>query len=137
MNPELLPPPNEVVDTQDWGNHKTVRVVGVTYRDEGFEMLWKRGVISKTPMSQFIGVNLVPEPDNDHDPEAIAVYVGQIHVGYIPRNSTDTFHELLANNREFLMVPAILTTQHDGRWRVHMEVASDVVYDNREKKIRG
>jgi hypothetical protein len=30
-------------------------------------------------------LRLVREPDNPHDPDAVAVYSGTMHIGYIPR----------------------------------------------------
>lgn len=41
-------------------------------------------------------VELVPEPTNEHDPNAIAVYVDGAHVGYVPASETGEVRQLLA-----------------------------------------
>lgn len=41
-------------------------------------------------------VELVPEPANEHDPNAIAVYVDGAHVGYVPADETEDVQQLLA-----------------------------------------
>ncbi len=35
-------------------------------------------------------VQLIPEPTNPNDPNAIMVFINSIHVGYVPRNECDT-----------------------------------------------
>ena len=39
--------------------------------------------------------DLIPEPDNPHDPNAIGVVVGGEHVGYIARDRTELYHPFL------------------------------------------
>lgn len=41
-------------------------------------------------------VSLVPEPENPHDPNAIAVYVDDVHIGYIPAVDCTEVHQLLS-----------------------------------------
>lgn len=38
-------------------------------------------------------LTLVPEPDNDHDSDAIAVYRGKTRLGYIRKEETAKIHE--------------------------------------------
>lgn len=40
-------------------------------------------------------VNLVVEPDNPHDPEAVAIYYGQSKLGYIPQGKNTLFSTFL------------------------------------------
>ena len=44
-------------------------------------------------------VELVPEPENPHDPKAIKVLVDGVHVGYIKAGSCAHIHRLLQENR--------------------------------------
>lgn len=44
---------------------------------------------------QDMEAELVPEPDNPHDPNAIRVDVGGVKVGYIPREQTARIHALI------------------------------------------
>ena len=46
-----------------------------------------------------IKTELVPEPDNPHDPNAIKVIVDGVHVGYIKSGSCSHVHKLLKENR--------------------------------------
>ena len=50
---------------------------------------------------------LVPEPDNPHDPKAIKVLVDGVHVGYIKAGSCAHIHKLLRENRIQSIVPRI------------------------------
>ena len=43
-----------------------------------------------------VNVQLVPEPDNPHDPSAIKVIADGIHVGYVPAKETSTVKGLLS-----------------------------------------
>lgn len=51
---------------------------------------------------------LVPEPDNPHDPKAIKVLVDGVHVGYIKAGSCAHIHKLLRENRIQSIVPRII-----------------------------
>lgn len=42
---------------------------------------------------------LVPDPDNEHNPKAIKVFVDGVHVGYIKDGSCAHIHKLLRENR--------------------------------------
>lgn len=44
-------------------------------------------------------VELLPEPDNPHDPKAIKVVVDGVHVGYIKAGSCAHVHKLLESDR--------------------------------------
>lgn len=46
-----------------------------------------------------IKTELIPEPDNPHDPKAIKVIVDGVHVGYIKSGSCAHVHKLLRENR--------------------------------------
>ena len=51
---------------------------------------------------------LVPEPDNPHDPKAIKVLVDGVHIGYIKAGSCAHIHKLLRENRIQRIVPKII-----------------------------
>ena len=51
---------------------------------------------------------LVPEPDNPHDPKAIKVLVDGVHVGYIKAGSCAHVHRLLRENRIQKLEPSIV-----------------------------
>lgn len=51
---------------------------------------------------------LVPEPDNPHDPKAIKVLVDGVHVGYIKSGSCAHVHKLIREGRIEKIVPQIV-----------------------------
>lgn len=50
---------------------------------------------------------LVPEPENPHDPKAIMVLVDGVHVGYIKAGSCAHIHKLIRENRIQKIEPKI------------------------------
>jgi hypothetical protein len=51
---------------------------------------------------------LVPEPENPHDPKAIKVLVDGVHVGYIKAGSCAHLHRLIRENRIQKIEPKII-----------------------------
>lgn len=66
-----------------------MEVVGESYRIGNLHQIIRQ-YLGDVPQRGEIEVaaQLVPEPDNQNDPDAIAVYVLGLQVGYIPRDST-------------------------------------------------
>jgi hypothetical protein len=62
---------------------------------------------------------LVPEPDNPHDPKAIKVLVDGVHVGYIKAGSCAHIHKLLRENRIQSIRPSIV----GGKYKAVYEYA--------------
>ena len=60
-------------------------VAGLSYRSDDIPNKWFH-----KPDADCDGLSaeLIPEPDNKHDKNAIKVIVSGIHVGYVPRNLT-------------------------------------------------
>ena len=57
----------------------------------------------------YLVADLIPHPDNEHDPNAIGVWVGGSQIGWVPTANTATFHEVIA--AEFsLRLPVQLCT---------------------------
>lgn len=72
------------IDGQGMRQNKTIKnanmnsfIAGIKYRDNYEEMLSK--------LSEGMEVQLKKDPDNPYDPDAIAVYNGEDHLGYIPK----------------------------------------------------
>lgn len=106
---------------------KTVshKVAGTSYRQEALlamgeknpdynltkkELLkrWPEGVTVYEYNFHPQKAELVPEPDNPHDPKAIKVLVDGVHVGYIKAGSCAHIHKLLRENRIQSIVPRII-----------------------------
>lgn len=61
-----------------------LEVVGESYRQTELWVL--AGGVTTERVRKDIVAFLIPEPDNQHDPNAIAVYIDRFPVGYIPRD---------------------------------------------------
>ncbi len=61
-------------------------VAGFTYWD-GLEVIEELSIGDK--------VELVCEPDNPYDPQAIAIYYGEYKIGYVPRDKNSLLSMLL------------------------------------------
>lgn len=74
----------DYVDGQDHHQHKTIKnanlnsfIAGIKYRDNYEELLAK--------LEEGMELQIKPEPDNEFDKDALAVYNGNDHLGYIPK----------------------------------------------------
>jgi len=59
------------------------QLVGVKYRQQEFTQ-------AKVCINDVL--QLMPEPNNVHDPKAIAIYKGGIQIGYVPRKDNQSIH---------------------------------------------
>jgi hypothetical protein len=70
-----------------------VRVVGVSYRQAEI----RRAVgVSRGPVAEHVLADLVAEPENEHDPNAVAVCVSGHHVGYLSRDDAARYQAAIA-----------------------------------------
>lgn len=100
-------------------------VAGTSYRQEIIQAMGvknpdyalnKRQLVKKYPQGKTVPeylflprkAELVPEPENPHDPEAIKVLVDGQHVGYIKAGSCAHIHRLLQENRIQKIKPKII-----------------------------
>lgn len=74
----------DYIDGQDHHQRKVIKnanmnsfVAGIKYRDNYEELLAK--------LKEGMELQIKPEPDNEFDPDALAVYNGDDHLGYIPK----------------------------------------------------
>lgn len=96
-------------------NKETHKVAGITYRLDAFLELGeenpdykmtKREIIDEGMTDQRIwkydfypvNVELVPEPENPHDPQAIKVVIDGRHIGYIKSGSCAHIHNLIKSS---------------------------------------
>lgn len=100
-------------------------VAGTSYRQKELQAMGginpdyaldKRGILKRWPGGATVyeytfapkQAELVPEPENPHDPKAIKVLVDGVHVGYIKAGSCAHIHKLLRENRIQKITPRIL-----------------------------
>ncbi len=104
---------------------KSHGVVGTDYRQKELQAMGKvnpdyaldkRGLLKRWPQGVTAyeytfnpkKAELVPEPENPHDPKAIKVLVDGVHVGYIKSGSCAHIHKLIRENRIQTIVPKII-----------------------------
>lgn len=110
------PAPAPIQPAQKGPEPKTYKVTGMQYRMENLMALadenicydWsKKDLIDNDMTNERVyqyefhpgKVELVPEPDNPHDPKAIKVVVDGQHVGYIKAGSCAHLHKVIRENR--------------------------------------
>lgn len=92
------------------------KVAGTSFRQDAFSELKKElnpdynlsksQLINAGLVDEFVyqytfnpqSVELMPEPSNEHDPNAIKVIVDGVHIGYIKKGSCAHIRNLMANN---------------------------------------
>jgi HIRAN domain-containing protein len=85
-----------VPETRNWRN---VSVVGVSHYQEA---LWAAAGVADTgePVGVETTAELVPEPENPHDPRAVKVLIGGEHVGYLSRRDARRYRRQIRAKRE-------------------------------------
>lgn len=91
---------------------KPVRAVGVSHYQEALTAIAGRKRAHYTNMD--CEAHLVPEPTNPKDSNAVAVFIGDYHVGYLPAGTPRPATQV---------VPAEIV----GGWRQHRHDAADTV----------
>lgn len=101
------------------------KVAGTSYRQEAIRAmgrknpdynLTKKELLKRWPDGVTVyeytfspkKAELVPEPENPHDPKAIKVLVDGVHVGYIKAGSCAHIHKLIRENRIQKIEPSII-----------------------------
>lgn len=120
---QAAPPPSVVVAPlpimpsllhRTVGGHDEHEVVGESYRQDGFEQT----VGPRTengPSIEHVTVQLVRERTNQHDPDAVAVFIGRSHVGYIPADDAAEWHPVIDELHRANLL-AICVGQVRGGW---------------------
>jgi len=73
-------------DPRPWDGRTSVKVAGESYRqDELVRITGRRG--SEALKIENVELELVCEPDNEHDPRAVKVLVQGLHVGYLSKGT--------------------------------------------------
>ncbi len=94
--------------------------------NESFEMTswWHHGCV---PLEYGDELGVVPEPENEYDPGAIALYKGVRKVGYVPANRVEAIHRAresgavltatveVDGDEEFGLSPVVLVQDDEAR----------------------
>lgn len=141
---------NPVVSVPDDSKKTTFLVAGIYYREDAvidnllyenpdFEMTKEEIIeccMEDTDIYKyepFYGyADLVPEPDNPHDPNAIKVIVDGIHIGYVPAKRTKSIKKILDSNN----VIAIGCEIFGGPFKILPDELSDIERGKTDIKSR-
>lgn len=139
-----------VVSVPDDSKKTTFLVAGIYYREDAvignllfenpdFEMTKKEIIeccmedMDIYKYEPFYGyAELVPEPDNPHDPNAIKVMVDGIHIGYVPAKRTKSIKKILDSNN----VIAIGCEIFGGPYKVLPDESADIERGKSDIKCR-
>ena len=127
---------------------KTVshKVAGTNYRQEIIQAMGtknpeyalnKRELLKKHPQGVTVyeytfhpqRAELVPEPENPHDPKAIKVIIDGQHVGYIKAGSCAHIHRLLRENRIQKIEPKIIGGKYKELYSLDAEARKSEDYE--------
>lgn len=98
------------VPVEPWGPaHDALEVVGEAYRPQAFLRLFGGAPLRASDGAELsLPAALVPDPSNPYDQSAVAVWVGEQHLGYMDRATAKRWHRplrALTDRGEHLVVP--------------------------------
>lgn len=79
--------PSQKTEKSGRDHTMTVSVAGINYRKKTAAQLCKGKQIE-------VAGQLIPDPDNEYDPDAIKICVGDYHLGYVPKDQTDVVRHI-------------------------------------------
>lgn len=120
---------SEVKNNSDF-SYENHNIAGTSYRQEQIASLGTYNFEYEQTRKEFIenyiddekvyeivfnptNVELIEEPENEHDPNAIKVIVDNIHVGYIKKGSCSHVKKLLASDK----ISKITADIHGGKYK--------------------
>ncbi|WP_270242350.1 HIRAN domain-containing protein [Rothia kristinae] len=108
-------------------------VVGTAYRPEAIQSILQRGFRSPT-------AELRREPDNAHDPNALAVWIDGRHAGYISAAMAKQYSPIIdkkLNGQPCLAHILSLSQDGQGEWLLHLDMAKpDAFWDKDSEQAR-
>jgi hypothetical protein len=95
---EHVPPPPSGRAVEAWSPRtQQVEVAGEYYRAENLRVLFARHArVSESGAEIRLAAVLVPDPLNPYDKRAVAVFVDDLHVGYMERPDARNYHGAIA-----------------------------------------
>jgi hypothetical protein len=91
---KVYPGPNREESTADFYPPNSMEVNGESFHRQALSEIF-RWIQGKPDAFYPIEAFIVQEPENEYDIDALAVYVHEKRVGYIPKNQTYIFKEIL------------------------------------------
>lgn len=123
---EWVPPVPQGAVVRAWAKGRSTEVVGESFRPEAFIALLGRepGFRQHSGAEVRTEALLVPDPNNPHGKgAAVAVYVGNLHVGYLEQKTAEQYHSALRVVRDagaVVAVPARVWASRPGGRTAHV-----------------
>lgn len=92
--------PTQYRRSQEQPRTNEFEIAGMAYRKEAIASIMKK---NRPGYSDFVYrvkedyVELIPEPDNPYDKNAIAVYMNNVQIGYVPTGLTESIRPYIGN----------------------------------------
>jgi hypothetical protein len=61
-------------------------------------------------------INLIPEPTNEYDPNAIKVFIDDKHIGYVAKDCTENVHKFFRRNGHILEYYLMDNYTRSSKW---------------------
>lgn len=81
-------------------------------------------------------VRLVRDEDNKYDPNAVAIFYGNTHIGYVPRTDTDKFTTFIDMGWNDLFEARICRIKHDVHYEDQLHVQVKILQRNQDSRIQ-
>lgn len=96
------------------------KINGLTFTRPGQE---KKGIEIIPTLKKGQELKLVPEPENKFDPNAIAVYYENLHLGYIPKETAKSMkYEMERNDAMYICKISEITGGGDRNYGCNLEI---------------
>lgn len=123
--------PNDRINWDRFDDHRRVQVVGAQYHQPAL-LSATRGQIQREGDRYETEAELVREPHNGHDPNAVEVLVRGKRVGYLKRGAAKRFNKRLKALEEdgkhrvkHRVYPLLIRVAQPGFYQAHLQISYD------------
>lgn len=98
-----------------------VHVVGTSFSDP--HVVKNAGEAINDPFFNPKRLSIKPQPDNEHDPNAIAVYFDGKHLGHLPATTAASVKDMMQRRGYTRLLPGNVSAfQREGNWGFWLDV---------------
>lgn len=111
-------------DPRPWDGRTSVKVAGESYRqDELARITGRRG--SEAVKMDNVDLELVCEPDNPHDPQAVKVLAQGLHVGYLSKGNARRYCKRIEREGGRVELKGFIGGPEDAQIGVRVHILDD------------
>jgi hypothetical protein len=115
---------NPKTDPRPWDGRTSVKVAGESYRQEELmRVTGRRG--SEAVKLDNVELELVCEPDNEHDPRAVKVLAQGLHVGYLSRGNARLYCKRIERQGGRVTLKGFIGCSEGGPIGVRVHIPDD------------